>query len=279
MIHIIADTTSSLPIQKAQDLGISYMPQIVVFGDTTYRDDTEIDSATFLKKLKSSSTLPKTAAPPPALYTPVYQKMAVPGNTVFVITPSAEVSGTFRSASVAAQDFPDADIRIIDTRTIASGFGSIVLQCIEWVKQDLSPDEIETKIKNLIQRSRTYFIVDTLEYLHKGGRIGAAQMLVGSLLQVKPILMIKDGSTHPVESQRTQKKAFTRLKEIVAAECPHGPQSLLTMGQGDAIATAEQLASELKAEFGLTELPIFEMPPAILVHAGPGVISVSFFTA
>ncbi len=278
MIHIIADTTSSLPVQKAQDLGITYMPQIIVFGDTTYRDDTEIDSATFLKKLKSSTTLPKTAAPPPALYTPVYEKMAVPGNTVFVITPSAEVSGTFRSATVAAQDFPGADIRIIDARTIASGFGSIVKKSVEWAGQGLAPDEIERNIKDLINRSRTYFIVDTLEYLHKGGRIGAAQMLVGSLLQVKPILTIKDGATHPVESQRTQKKAFTRLKEIVAAECPHGSGSCLTMGQGDAVATADQLASELKTEFGLTELPIYEMPPAILVHAGPGVISVSFFT-
>lgn len=278
MIHVIADTTSSLPIQKAQDLGISYMPQIIVFGDTTYRDDTEIDSATFLKKLKSSTTLPKTAAPPPALYTPVFEKMAVPENTVFVITPSAEVSGTFRSATVAAQDFPGADIRIIDTRTIASGFGSIILKAVEWVNQNFSPDEVEAKIHDLIKRSRTYFIVDTLEYLHKGGRIGAAQMLVGSLLQVKPILTIKDGVTHPVESQRTQKKAFNRLKEIVAAECPHGSQSLLTMGQGDAVITAQQLASELKIEFGLTELPIYEMPPAILVHAGPGVISISFFT-
>lgn len=278
MIHIVADTTSSLPLQTAADLGIPYIPQIIIFGNESFRDDTEIDTATFLHKLKSSSTLPKTAAPPPALYTPIFEELGIAGNTLFVITPSAEVSGTFRSATIAAQDFPNADIRIIDSRTIASGLGSIVVQAAQWAKQNLAPEDVEIKIKDLIQRSKTYFIVDTLEYLHKGGRIGGAQMLLGSILQVKPILGVKDGVVNPVESQRTQKKAFARMKEIVTANCPHVPSACLTMGQGDAESTARQFANDLKAQFGLTELPIYEMPPAILVHSGPGVISVSFFS-
>lgn len=277
MIYIIADTTSSIPVPQAKALGIPYIPQIIVFGDTTYRDDTEIDSPTFLAKMQAASSLPKTAAPPPALYTPIFSELAIPGNTIIVITPSAELSGTFRSATIAAQDFPSADIRIIDSRVIASGLASIVLRAKEWVEQGLDPDSLEVKIRDLCQRNRTYFIVDTLEYLYKGGRIGGAQMLFGSILQVKPILMLKDGRTEPKESQRTKKRAYSRLIEIISEECPHDSESLIAIGQGNAQIDAQQLADQIKNALGVTQVPIYDMPPAILVHAGPGVICVSFF--
>jgi len=118
MIKIVADTTSGISPEKARELGIAYIPQIIIFGDEAYRDDTEIDNVTFLQKLRSSPVLPKTAAPQPPLYTPIFEEYGKPGNTIIVICPSAEVSGTVRSATVAAQDFPGADIRILDTKTI-----------------------------------------------------------------------------------------------------------------------------------------------------------------
>jgi len=277
MIHIIADTTSTIPPQKAAELGIAYLPQIIVFQENSYRDDTEIDSTTFLTKLRASNTLPKTAAPPPALYTPIFEALATPENTLIIITPSSEVSGTFRSATVAAQDFPNADIRIIDSRTIASGLASIVIQAVEWVNQGLSADSVEANIRDMCSRNHVYFVVDTLEYLYKGGRIGGAQMLFGSILQVKPILKLQDGKTQPVESQRTQKRAFARLKEIITAECPRSEKAFLTIGQGDALADAQKFAEDLKQILGVKDIPIYELPPAILVHAGPGVLSFSFF--
>lgn len=277
MISIIADTTSGIHPQAAQDMGIGYLPQIIIFGNTSYRDDTEMDTATFLKNLRASSSLPKTAAPPPALYTPIYQKLTTQGHTVIVICPSAELSGTVRSASVAAKDFPDADIRIIDTRTIGSGLASIVIQAALWVKQGLDADVVEKNIRDMSARNRTYFIVDTLEYLYKGGRIGGAQMLVGSLLQVKPILTLVDGKTQPVESQRTKRRAYTRVKELIRAQCPHGPECHITVEHGDAEQDAHNMANELKNELMVTEVPIYELPPAIIVHAGPGVLAISFF--
>jgi len=161
---------------------------MIIFGENTYRDDNEITTEEFLRKLKSSPTLPKTAAPPPALYNPIFQECASSGDTAIVITPSAELSGTFRSASIAAQDFPHADIRIIDSRTIGSGLGMLVMRALEWSQSNLSADEVVVKVEEMRHRERVYFFVDTLEYLYKGGRIGAAKMLFGSLLQVKPIL-------------------------------------------------------------------------------------------
>lgn len=277
MITIVADTTSCIPAQEARALGIQYLPQIIIIGDDTYRDDTEIDSKTFMEKLKTSPVLPKTAAPPPALYTPIFNEYAKPGNTVIVICPSLDLSGTFRSAEVAALDFPEADIRVIDTRTVASGLGSIVKKAIEWANQGLPPDQIVDNIKEMSLRWRVYFVVATLEYLYKGGRIGAAKALFGSILQVKPILTVTNGKIEAVESQRTQRRAITRFQELVNIDCPHDLESHLTMMHAAAENEALLLASEFSKTLQISEVPITEVPPAIVVHAGPGVLAASYF--
>ncbi|MEA4907928.1 MAG: DegV family protein [Chloroflexi bacterium] len=277
MIQIIADTTSSIPVSKMQELGIFFVPQIIIFGEDSYRDDYEIDSATFVRRLRASVQLPKTAAPPPALYTPIYKQLAEAGDTMIVICPSAEVSGTVRSATVAAQEFPDADIRIIDTRAIGSTLGSIVLQSKEWVQAGIDADTLVERIKSMSSRQKMYFIVDTLEYLHKGGRIGGAQALLGSILQVKPILTMNDGRAEPVESCRTKRRALARALELVLDEYPKNQTGYLSIMQGDAEEEAVVYAHELSEQLGIKEIQIYNLPPAILVHVGPGVIAVGFF--
>jgi DegV family protein with EDD domain len=277
MITIVTDTTSSIPIEIAERLGIPMLPQIIIFGDQSYRDDYEISSEEFLNHLRGSTTLPKTAAPPPALYYPIYEKYAHGSDTVIVLTPSSDVSGTYRSAQVAAGDYPEADIRVVDTRTVGSGLGSIVFQAHQWVEQGLDANSIVERIKSLSARQVVYFVVDTLEYLHKGGRIGGAKMFVGSILQVKPILQLIDGHIEPAESQRTKTRAMARLKELVYTSCPRGTQAQLTIMQADVEAEANALALEMGSHLGLSKVEVFKLPPAIMVHAGPGVIAVSFF--
>jgi DegV family protein with EDD domain len=277
MVTIVADTTASLPKTRYPELGIPLLPQIIIFGDKEYRDDTELDTAAFLQKLRSSTILPKTAAPAPALYHPIYQKGIENGGSVVVIVPSAELSGTFRSATVAAEEFPNTDIRVIDTRTVAGGLGSIVLQAHTWSQQGLSAQDIETKVRNLAKREHVYFLVDTLEYLHKGGRIGGAQALLGSILQVKPILTLKNGKAEPADSQRTKKKALAKLIEIVGVDCPRDPSALLSVSHCDAEPEAQDLKDQLETTLGIKNIPIYELPPAIVVHAGPKSLSVSYF--
>lgn len=277
MITIFADTTSSIPPEEASRLGIQYLPQIIIFGNDSYRDDTEIDSATFIKKLQSSSVLPKTAAPPPALYVPLYEKYATAGNTVIVLCPSSKVSGTIRGAEVAAQDFAGSDIRIIDTLSIGASLAMIVKQAKKWVDEGLDADTVVAHIQNLISRERNIFAVGTLEYLYKGGRIGGAKMLFGSVLQVKPLLSLVKGQTEAIESQRTKKRAIARLKEIILTESPHDNDALLCIQHGAAENEAKKIAEELRNSMGLTEVPVFELPPAFLVHAGPGVIGACYF--
>jgi len=278
MVRIVADTLSCISPSEAKNLGIPFLPQIIIFGEQSYRDDTELTPKSFLEKLRTSPALPKTAAPAPALYHPIFQAAQDKNETVLVVCPSKLMSGTYRSAEVAAQDFPSAKIHVFDTMTLGGALGAFVYEAYRFAQMDLSVEEIISKLNELIPRSRTYFLVDTLEYLHKGGRIGAAQALLGSILQVKPILTVKDGQVAPAESQRTHKKALHRIKELIEEFCPPTQESYLCFQHANAEELANNLAEEFKAKFKLKDVSVYELPPAVMVHAGPGAIAAAFFT-
>jgi DegV family protein with EDD domain len=277
MIKIIADTTCGLPLDELARLDIDVIPQIIIFNDKSYKDDYEIDTPTFLFKLKEAQELPKTAAPPPALYEPLFQTYAKEGYSVIIPTPSSELSGTFRAAKVAAEMNPEVDVHILDTRTIAGGLGVLVKKAKAWADANKEPKTILNDLQKLSQREVVYFLVDTLEYLHKGGRIGNAAYLIGSVLQMKPILGLQDGKVTAIEKQRTSIKALKRLKELVLRDCPTGNNSMITISHCAGQERAQKLAADLSEALGIGTIPVYEVPPAIVVHGGPGIISVSFF--
>ena len=277
MIKIIADTTCGLPLDELASLDIDVIPQMIIFGEEQFRDDNEIDTPTFLERLKEASSLPKTAAPSPALYEPLFREYADKGYSIIIPTPSAEVSGTFRSAEVAAEMVPEADVHIVDTRTIAGGLGVLVKKAKKWADEGIDAQTIVENIKALSKKEVVYFLVDTLKYLHMGGRIGNASYLVGSVLQMKPILGLDDGKITAIEKARTSSKAFNRIKELTLDDCPQGEKSYITISHCDGQGRAERLADELSHALNVTTIPLYEVPPAIVVHGGPGIISVSFF--
>lgn len=279
MVRIITDTTSGLPLELGEEYGIPILPQIIIFGEDSYRDDVELDTRTFLEKLRAAPVLPKTAAPPPALYHPIFERLAGEGDSIICLHPSTDLSGTVRAATVAARDFSDADIRIVDTRTVAGPLATMVLLAAQWAREGVDADTIIARVQDLMARQRVYFVVDTLEYLHKGGRIGGARALLGGLLQVKPILTLRQGRVEPFEQQRTARRALARLRELVLSECPADAEAHLCVMHADAEAQASSLATELSAKLGMPNVPIYELPPAIVVHGGPGILATSFFVA
>ncbi len=277
MVRIITDTTSGLPRELTSRLDIPVIPQNVIFGEKSYRDDTELDTLTFLKFLKESKQLPKTAAPSPELYKPYFQKAKDKGEPVIVITPSEKVSGTYNSAMTARNEFQDGDIRVIDAQTIAGNLGTLSLLAHEMAQAGKSADEIEAHIKDLIPRGRTYFLIDTLEYLQKGGRIGGAKALLGELLQVKPILQIKDGQVAPYDQERTKKRALAKLVEVVSEQVKASSDPHLCVMHVEALEDANVLAATFSSNLNIPSIPIYELPPAIVVHAGPKTLAVGFF--
>ena len=279
MVKIVADTTAGLSRETLKSLDIALIPQIVCFGEESYRDDTEIDTATFIQKLKASAALPKTAAPPPMLYYPIFEAAQKAGEEVVVVAPSTKVSGTVRSAESAAQDFPGLKVYVVDTLTLAGNLASLVLLAREWAGQGSSGEEIVRRLHEWIPRGRLLFILDTLEYLQKGGRIGGARALLGEILQIKPILCLREGQAEPFEQLRTKRRAVARLLEVTEEKCPRSPEAHLSVMQSQATQEAEALVAELKTKMSLPDIPIYEMPPAIVTHGGPGILAVGFFEA
>jgi DegV family protein with EDD domain len=277
MTMIVADTTCGLPRDLLARRGIPLIPQIVMFGEEAFHDDRELDTAAFLQKLKAAKELPKTSAPEPPQYYPVFEEARKKGESVIIVAPTGKASGTVRSAETAALEFPDADIRVVDTQTISCNLGSLVLLADDMAKAGSSADEIVGKLNDMIPRGRLYFLVDTLEYLAKGGRIGGAKRLLAELLEIKPILQVKDGQVEAFEQQRTKKRALARLVEVAAEECKGGESAHLCVIQVEAEKEAEALVEELMSKVDVANIPIYELPPAIVVHAGPRAMGIGFF--
>ncbi|MCS7247253.1 MAG: DegV family protein [Anaerolineales bacterium] len=278
MIQIITDTTAVLSKEQIEKHNLIVIPQIIHIDDETYLEGVDIDTPQFLAKLKTTKTLPKTAAPPPELFAKEFARFAHQDVTILCIHPSAEVSGTVRSATLAAQDFPHLDIRIIDTRLIASPLATLVTLAAQWAESGVEADEIVSRIYGLIPRCRIYFMVDTLEYLAKGGRIGGASALLGSVLQIKPILTFKEGRVEVFEKERTHRRAFERLIEIAVEGIERNRECYPTVMHAGAEDQARELAKRVSTQLLIPEIPIYTMPPAIITHGGPGILGIAFFT-
>lgn len=277
MTRIITDTTACLPRSIQEKFKISVIPQMIHFGEESFTEGQDLDIESFMNKLSRSKELPKTSAPSPEMFSSIFSTHQDPSEPIFCIHPSAELSGNVRSAETAKLDFPDLAISVIDTRLVASPLGSVVHQAALWNREGLDPADLLQRVTNLSRRGRIYFLVATLDYLARGGRIGNASALVGNAFQIKPILTLEDGKVEPHSKERTIKKALEKIKFLVAEEYPSerdGFLSIMHAGNHDlALALAEHFSVALK----IPKPPISDLPPAIITHSGPGSIAVGFF--
>ena len=277
-IRVVTDTTAVLPRAYLEVHHVENVPQIIMFGEESFQEEYEISFADFIRRLRASKQLPKTAAPTPGLMVEAYRRQLAEADTVLSIHPSTDLSGTVRSALTAKEEaFPDADIRILDTRTVGANLASMVMDAVEWAESGVSADEIMNRLQAMIPRSRIYFLVATLEYLQKGGRIGGAQALIGSVLQIKPILQLQDGRVEPREKVRTHHLALERLKELVIEQCPRDPLAHLSVMHAGELEGAERLAHELASKLGAKHVPVYNVGASITTHGGPGILAVAFF--
>lgn len=277
MVRIIADTTSCLDREVAEKYQIPVIPQVINFGEESYFEGQDMDIDSFMRRLTSNKVTPKTAAPPPELFVKEFNRLVPTGDTILCIHPSAEVSGTVRSAEVARLDFPGADIRVIDTRTVGSPLGSMVELAAEWAAEGQTADEIENRLQSMISRCRIYFLVANLDYLARGGRIGGASALLGSILQIKPILHLKDGRVDVYEKERTHKRAIQRLITITAEQMKQHENGYLTIMHAGVPDQGEALAQELSKIVHQPRVKVYNVPPAIVTHGGPGILATAFF--
>lgn len=277
-VRILTDTTSVLPQDFIDAHQLQVIPQVIIFGEETFLENVEISFTEFIQRLKDSDESPKTAAPPISAAEEALQRLTVEAETVICLHPAQEVSGTVRTVENAIQArFPDADVRVIDTRIVAGNLGAMVMEALNMAEAGVSADEIEGRIRDMIPRSKTYFLVDTLEYLHRGGRIGGASSLLGTALRIKPILHMTDGRIGVLEKVRTRHRALERLKQLVISECPATEDAHLCVMQADAEDRATDLASALQEALDISKVPVYQLGASITTHAGPGTLAVGFF--
>lgn len=273
---LITDTTSDLSEALAQEHRIYLIPQVIVWGREIFKDGVNITSSQFYERLKTASEMPTTSRPAPVDVAELYQKAMdeTKADGVVVLTVSQDVSGTYPSA-IEAQKMVDFPVHVLDTRTITLALGITTLQVAEARDNGASPEEALALAKELASHSTALFSPGTLEFLHRGGRIGAARHLIGTALSIKPILAIKDGHATAVESVRTRKRALARMVELAEEQIVKGKPLHVGVVHGDAADEAHALSEEVQRRWHPTQLLESWVSPSIGVHAGPGVIGIT----
>ncbi|MFJ9035851.1 DegV family protein [Streptomyces sp. NPDC102406] len=270
-VAIVTDSTAYLPQRTMEDHGITAVPLTVVLGDRALEEGTEISARSVAEALRKRRSV-TTSRPSPELFAETYRKVAESGATGIVsLHLSAEFSGTYDAAVLAARQAP-VPVRVVDTGMVAMALGFCALAAAEAADAGCAVDEAVTAAEKRAAGTSAYFYVDTLDYLRRGGRIGAAQALFGSALAVKPLLQLDGGRIELMEKVRTASKAIARLQEIVAEHAGRG-QVDIAVHHLAAPERAEALAGWLRERVpGLGELHVSEVGAVIGAHTGPGLV-------
>ncbi len=273
-VVVVTDSTSSLPPGFARDLGITVVPLTVTLDARTGVEGEDVFPADVAKALTEKHTV-TTSRPSPAEFGEVYRRLLKSGaKRIVSVHLSAELSGTWDSARLAAQDFDYGVVRVVDSRSTAMALGFAVLAAARAAAAGLPAADVQDAAVATADRARTLVYVDTLEYLRRGGRIGAASSLVGTALAMKPLLHVRDGRIIPLEKVRTTSKALTRLVALAAAEAGDAPVDI-AIHHLAAPGRAEDIAARLRAEVPTIQaLYVSEIGAVIGAHVGPGVIGV-----
>ena len=221
MIRIITDSTCEAPVALLQHPAVSVLPLSVVFGQTSLRDGIDITREQFWQRLPTADPLPTTSQATPGDFLALFTQFTAAGDEVIAVTLSAKLSGTYDSAISARNSLPgNAPIDVIDSRTISVGLGLILQEAVAMVEAGASRDEIVAKLVRMREKVHLIFVLETLEYLQRGGRIGKAQALMGTLLKFKPLLAVDDGEVVPVTRVRSRAKALETLQETLLQRVP-----------------------------------------------------------
>ncbi|MCC9741659.1 DegV family protein [Streptomyces sp. MNU89] len=272
-VAIVTDSTAYLPPQAMERHAIRAVPLTVVLGDRALEEGTEVSARSVAQALRSRTPV-TTSRPSPEMFAATYREAAVAGATGIVsLHLSAEMSGTYDAAVLAAREAP-VPVRVVDTGMVAMALGFCALTAAETAEAGGTLDEAVAAAEKRAEGTTAYFYVDTLDYLRRGGRIGAAQALLGSALAVKPLLRLGGGRIEPLEKVRTASKAIARLEEIVVERAAAGPVDVAVHHLA-AAERAEALADRLRRRVpGLAELLVSEVGAVIGAHTGPGLLGV-----
>jgi DegV family protein with EDD domain len=275
-VAIVTDSTADLPSQLTKTRSITVVPLTLNFENRSLLDGVDIRPSEFYRKLPNATTHPTTSQPSPGRFAETYAQLLSDHSDVVSIHISEKLSGTYASAVQGADMTDPKRVHVVDSQLVSMSLGLLTLAASEMVAQGESAESVTQRVTAMREHVQTYFSVATLEFLRRGGRIGRASALLGSVLQVKPVLCIRDGLVTPLERVRTFDRALSRVVEL-AREVDRGDGLCVCVGNADAEADAERVARGL--EDIAETLLIHPLGPVVGAHAGPGVVGVGVYPA
>jgi DegV family protein with EDD domain len=272
-VHIVTDSACDLPQAACDELGIEVVPLSIRFGEREYVDRKELSVEAFWRELETSSVLPETAAPSVGAFEETFRRLSDGGSDGIVcINLSARLSATMQSAQVAAKALDgQTPIEIIDSKSASMGIGNLVLYAARRARDGASVDEIVTEVNDRRDRQHVYATLDTLEYLRKGGRIGGAQAMLGSMLSIKPLITVADGVVEQAGKVRTRSKALRAIADHVPDDRVE-MISVLHAGAPD----LDELLALIEPKIPDAEVVVGTIGPVVGVHTGPRVIGLAY---
>ncbi len=274
-VHLVCDSTADLDPAFRAAHTVRVVPLKVIFGDQTFADGVDITAEDFYARLAAPGPFPRTSQPTPAEFEDVFRELGADGGAIVCTTISADLSGTYASAIQARAALPELDIRVVDTRSVAVGHYAAVREAVRVIEAGGDADRVVAAIAAVGSTDKVLFTVETLEFLRRGGRIGGARALLGSVLDIKPILEIRDGVIEAVGRVRTYPRAIDRVVD----EC----RKAASAWGGAELVVAHANRPRIAAELVERMRPLVSGEPALTVvgpvvgcHSGPGAIGVGF---
>jgi len=273
-IHIITDTDSNLPLDLAKKFNIVQVPITVQFGEESYKDCFEIDNPAMFALIDKTGKLPTTAAPSPAAFSTAFHDAFASGaDSIICVTVGSAISRTYESALVAANEIPDRKITVVDSEHLSLAQGFVAITAAEALLAGASHDEAVASARSLIPRTYLYGALSTLKYLALGGRLSNLAANMGNLLNIKPILTMKDGKLDLLEKIRTNKVAMNRLVELLVNSVANREIERVAILHVMNPSGAEELKSMLGQSINLpAETSLFDFGPGLSVHTGSGMV-------
>jgi DegV family protein with EDD domain len=275
-VAIITDSSAYLPQDLIDDLGLHIVPLTLHWEDLTYLDGVDIRAEEFYERLSSANSIPTTSQTPVDVFEKLFQKLLDEDYAVFAMLISSGISGTVDSAMQAKKQFADAPVEVMDTQLVSMALGFLVLTVARAAKDGANLEECVELAEATYPKIGVYFTVDTLKYLNKGGRINTAKRLLGSALDLKPIMEIRGGKIELVESVRSRKKSLLRMLELVERDISLNDQVRISTFHAAAEEDCQKLMDEAVARFYPIETIMTFVSPVIGTHTGPGTVSIAY---
>lgn len=276
VVKIVTDSTSDLPVDIVEELGISVLPLKVLFGEEVYRDGIDLTNKEFYEKMTRHKQLPTTSQVNPGEFIQEFTQHIDNGDEVIGIFISAKLSGTYSSAAIAKETMAnDNRINIIDSLSASFGLGLLVIEAARMAQQGKNAEEIVQRIEQVKGRVHFYGIIDKLDNLHKGGRLSSTSAFAGRLLGIKPIITVKDGAVSLIAKARGQKKAFSWVLDDAKKNKINFDQKLICLAHAAAPDDAAEFKKEILKEYNPKEIIEFEIGAVIGAHTGGGCVGIS----